>query len=129
MSGKSNRDLQRRVGNVCFQEVARLVSTADIGRVAVDVRRPSEWPLSQLRRREAVGQESTDNERNSKIVGRVEAVIRTASDDRPMSDLGSLSEQQRVLNIDAEISDSVLDLGVTEQDLDGAEITRRLIDH
>ncbi|WP_353646549.1 hypothetical protein [Mesorhizobium sp. WSM2239] len=32
MSGKSNRDLQRRVGNVCFQEVARLVSTADMGR-------------------------------------------------------------------------------------------------
>ncbi len=29
-----NSDLQPRVGNVCFQELAKLASTADIGRIA-----------------------------------------------------------------------------------------------
>jgi hypothetical protein len=45
------------------------------------------------------------------------------------SDFGSLRQQQRVLDIDAEISNSILDLGVAEQDLNGADVTRRLLDH
>jgi hypothetical protein len=34
---------------------------SDMGRVAVVVRRPREWPLFKLRRAEAVGRESTQS--------------------------------------------------------------------
>lgn len=62
-------------------------------------------------------------------VASAEATIPAAWDDRLGSDLGSLSKYERVLHIDAEISDGVLDLRVAEQDLDGAQVTRRPIDH
>lgn len=45
------------------------------------------------------------------------------------SDLDSLSQEQRILDIDAEVADCVLDLGVAKEDLDGAQVTRRLMDH
>lgn len=43
-------------------------------------------------------------------------------------DLGLLSQFQRILNVYAKIPDGVLDRGVTQQDLNRAEITGRLVD-
>lgn len=60
---------------------------------------------------------------------RVKAAIRATSDGRPTSDFRPLCQQQSVLHVDTKISDRVLDLGVTEQDLDGADVARRLLDH
>ena len=42
-----------------------------------------------------------------------------------MSDFGSFSQEERVLHVDAEIAHRVLDLRVTEQNLDGADVSRR----
>ena len=39
------------------------------------------------------------------------------------------ASEQRVLHIDAKVAHRVLDLGVTKQDLDGADVSRRLVDH
>lgn len=57
------------------------------------------------------------------------AVIRVAADDRTMSDFGSLCQEQRVLHVDTKIAHGVLDLGVSEKYLDGADVARRLVDH
>lgn len=50
-------------------------------------------------------------------------------DGRTTSDLGSLSQEKRVLYIDAKIAYCVLDLRVAKQDLDGTDVSRRLVDH
>lgn len=60
---------------------------------------------------------------------RVEAVIRAASDDRPTSDFYPLRQEQRVLHVDTKISNRVFNLGMTEQNLDGTDVSRRLVDH
>ena len=57
------------------------------------------------------------------------AAIHAALDGRSTSDLGSLSQEERVLPVDAKIAHRVLDLGVTEQDLDGADVSCRLVNH
>lgn len=51
------------------------------------------------------------------------------ADSRSNSDFCSLRQEQCVLHVDTKISDRVLNLGVTEQDLDGADVARRLVDH
>ncbi len=43
-------------------------------------------------------------------------------------DFGSLSEGQRVFYIDPEIADPILDVGVTERDLHGAQVAGRFLD-
>jgi hypothetical protein len=42
--------------------------------------------------------------------------------DRPALDFRSLSKRQSIFNVDAEISDRVLDLRMTQQDLDRARL-------
>ena len=50
-------------------------------------------------------------------------------DGRSTSDLGSLGQEERVFHVDVKVADSVLDLGVTKQDLDGAYVSCRPVDH
>lgn len=50
-----------------------------------------------------------------------EAVIRFERMTVPCSYFGSLSQKQRILDAHTEISNRVLDLGVPEQYLDGAQ--------
>lgn len=58
-----------------------------------------------------------------------EAVIRSERMTAPASYLGPFSQKQSILDIHTEIPDGVLDLGVPEQDLDGAQVARCLVDH
>ncbi|ARS29391.1 hypothetical protein KC8_19150 [Sphingomonas sp. KC8] len=46
-----------------------------------------------------------------------------------MRDFGTLRKAQGVIYIDAEIFDDVLDLAVTEQDLNGSQIAGDFVDH
>lgn len=58
-----------------------------------------------------------------------EAVIRFERMTVPCSYFGSLSQKQRILDVHTEISNRVLDLGVPEQYLDGAQVAGCLVDH
>ena len=49
--------------------------------------------------------------------------------DRPTSDLSSLSQDQCIFDIDAEIPDGVFDLRVAERDLDRPKIAGGFVDH
>jgi hypothetical protein len=44
-------------------------------------------------------------------------------------DLDLLGNCERVINIDAEISDGALDLGMAQQELDGTEVARSSVNH
>lgn len=91
--------------------------------------RLSERPLLRLWRLKADGQESTPRPTGTQHILRVKAAIRGSADGRPTSDFRPLCQQQSVLHVDTKISDRVLNLGVTEQDLDGADVASRLVDH
>jgi hypothetical protein len=60
-------------------------------------------------------------------MSRIEAAIRAATDGLSMSNVGLLSQEQRILHVDTKMSDRVLNLGVPKQDLDGADIASRLV--
>jgi hypothetical protein len=53
------------------------------------------------------------------------AAVHVASDGRSLSDLGSLSQEERVLHVDAKIAQCALDHGVIKQIFDGADQWRR----
>jgi hypothetical protein len=48
--------------------------------------------------------------------------------DRSKLDFSSLGEEQSILDIHAEVSDSVFDLRVSEQDLDRTDVSCRPVD-
>ena len=58
-----------------------------------------------------------------------EAVLQTSWRTAAKSDFCSLREQQGILYVDAKITDRVLDLGMTQKNLDCPQIPRRLVDH
>jgi len=58
-----------------------------------------------------------------------EAVDRRSPIDRPTSGFGALCKKQSVLYVDTEIADRVLDLRVTQQDLDRTNVAGSPIDH
>ncbi len=44
-------------------------------------------------------------------------------------DLGALRQQKRIFNVDPQIANGVLDLGVTQQNLDRANVACRSVNH
>ena len=51
------------------------------------------------------------------------AAIRAKSDGLSISDIGPFSQEERVLNVNAEISHRILDLAVAEQDLEALALS------
>lgn len=47
----------------------------------------------------------------------------------PMSSFGSFGQEQRILDVNTEVADGVLDLRVPKQDLYSARAANRLVDH
>ena len=58
--------------------------------------------------------------------------LRDGVEGRPLGrlrlDLGTLRDLQSILDINAEVADGALDLGMTGQDLDGAQVAGCLVD-